>query len=66
MKAEYFLQDPYTSPAMRYHLLVTLIPETVEEAFGLGMLAIQLRGRDVWCTLDQNKATLTVQVHHET
>lgn len=62
MKATYTIRDPQTSPAIKFHMLVTLTAETAEEGFQLGLTAMSLRQRDIWTLFDAEKASLTLQV----
>lgn len=55
--------DPLTSAAIYFHMEITLRPETMQEAFDMGLLAVRLRNRDIWCVFtDGPEPFLTVQV----
>lgn len=55
--------DPLTSSAIYFFIKITLKPETMQEAFDLGALAVRLRNRQIWCVYNYGvEPSLTVQV----
>lgn len=62
MKCHYKEYDPLTSSSAQYHIDITLEPETTQEAFELGVLAVRLRNREIWCATDYDKPSMTMQI----